>query len=416
MLTLVFPKKELTSASIQIRWCLDSQTLQKIEATQRKPFILIKLDYTKRSQSKADYQLFPLGQYTSYIDLHFSGPVSISAVIVTASCNSKYAIERCFLYNTYDRNDVYENTEYLIKVTEDPNVGVLERTVNTFDISPSYKFDIDSSLFGKELSARQKFYVNRYWYSEKHKCKDECDQRRRLMLFPFTTLPILIVEFLARFLFNLSATLAHWSILVPVTTKYICHPFTKFEVEDTEHLFTKVCGKIDQKYSQEWYHGIFLFLSIPFIPLLALIAIITIDCNTKNILRQLISTYFIGAYDFELIIVLAAIVSTFSLTQAKKLGSYLNKKLPKVAINILDSVLNVFEHIFEGFLKIAFYPVIIIEKFMYKEDITSEERHRSLLTCDDNTGSCLPELKASDKSVKLIFADLKNKVCKPLRG
>lgn len=45
-----------------------------------------------------------------------------------------------------------------------------------------------------------------------------------------------------------------------------------------------------------------------------------------------------------------------------------------------------------------------------------QDRETALLLCEQNNGECLPEIMLKDKTIRLIYADFKNKVCKPLQG
>jgi hypothetical protein len=66
--------------------------------------------------------------------------------------------------------------------------------------------------------------------------------------------------------------------------------------------------------------------------------------------------------------------------------------------------------------------VIVIDKILYADFNTPKsntdlvDTKTALLLCKDVNGQCLPELKLRDKSARLIFADIKNAVCKPMRG
>ncbi len=393
MLTLVFPKTTLTSASIPVRWCVDEETLSNIDFIGLKPFIIFKIKYDTGFPS--EYKLFPLDQFSAYLDVHHSGQVIIQATILTAEHNNIKAIRKAFMSSSYQREHLMSFCKYYIDInpkSSDPCI-----IVTTYDESESHFFEVSSELFGKELPEWLKFYINRYWYE--HKPANECDQRRRILLFPFVVLPILICEFILRMLWNIGGCLWYWSILFGAKPSHLLHPFDQFM---DQYDVKKMPIFYEWVYNQNWYkpykHSFIIPIGlapigIPMVYFLFYIISFSLGHSVQESLYYNIILYYI----------LVALIASFIFLIAFPC-IWIKEHMPTyIAISLL-------------------YIVDKIVQFMDKIDDlyvskpNKLERTRELLLCHDKDGECLPEIKLKDKSVTLIFADIKNKVCRPMRG
>lgn len=393
MLTLVFPKTTLTSASIPVRWCIDEETLSTIDLTGLKPFIIFKIKYNKGFPS--EYRLFPLDQFSTYLDIHHSGSVIIQAFIVTAEYNNKNAIRKAFMSSSYEREHLISFSEYWIDINpkkSDPCINV-----TTYNDSETHVFEVSSELFGKELPEWVKFYINRYWYENKP--VDECAQRRRILLFPFTVLPILICEFILHMLWNIGGCLWYWSVLFGASPKHLIHPFDNFI---NQHDVRRMPIFYEWVHKQKWYEPYKDSLIIPIglapicIPLMYIVFYIislTIGYSAQESLYMNIVVY----YEVVLCVTLFVVLIVFPIIWIKE----------HIPTYIADSVSYIVD-------KIVRFMDKMDNLYVSKPD--KIERTRELLLCHDKDGECLPEIKLKDKSVTLIFADIKNKVCRPMRG
>ena len=391
MLTLIFPKTELTSASIPVRWCVDEDALTTTTNEGLSPYILFQIDY--HSGHPKSFKLFPLDQFSAYLDIHHPGKVDIQAWLVTATQNSKAAISKLLMStSSYERETAYAFSEYetYFRTTTFNKKYV----VKTFDESIEHSFDIDSNLFGKELPEWAKFFINRYWYESKP--VDECAQRRRIMLFPFTTLLPLLVETSCRWLWNLWCCVALWLCLIGANPKHLLHPFDglidKDVVKDMPTFYDWVLKQ--PKYSDSFIAWCGL---ITFTPPVYLVSVGFVHWASDYTWLQCLyaGPGWLWIAVISLIVVVSAIY--FPIVWCKK--------------HVPDAFSTLMYAIAERFW-------IALDKFIdWMETFqTTSARKRELLLCHDEDGHCLPELTLKDKPATLIFADLKNKVCRPMRG
>lgn len=400
-LTLVFPKRKLTSASIPVRWCVDAETFTTLSDTGLKPFILIKVHYERGY--KPSFHLFPLDQYTAYLDIHYSGQITITGQLMVVEQNHKEAIHKLFMTDSYDRETAYPDTSYDVSISVRGDYTML--WVKTYDASDEYKFDIDDNLFGKELPEWLKFYVNRYWYINKP--KDQCDQRRRLILFPFTTLLLLLVDFIGRTVWNLAVIIVGLLGGGYTGVKALLHPFDvgimgKRDLEQATYIY-QVLDR--SKWMKDHGEPVLVYIfATSLIPGIYLTFYAIAMMANFTILEALYASL---AIFWMVVIAIAASVGIvvggrFLIYKvggpaAERAGEWFRNKLDVFVGKTLDA-LDRFVDWWDNF---------------WADD---KEHQRELLLCHDVDGKCLPELSVRDKSFNIIFADIKNKVCKPMRG
>lgn len=412
MLSLIFPKQELTSASISVRWCLDAESLDKVFSNNHKPFIIFKIHY--RTRYRTEFQIFPVDQFSAYLDLHYAGKTEITAFIVTADNNNIDLVYRMFVSNTSDRETLYSNTKYSkIRFKFESDLVGCE----TYEMSEQYSFEIDENLFGKELSDTTKFFLNRYWYRDKP--KDQCDVRRRLMMWPFTTMIPLFFEFLFRMLWNIAYVFTFWSIGATLSYKHLIHPFSKmvdnYDCRNADWLPTIILKKIYK--NQEIPSAVDMLVAafaIPLLPLIVFISFMAIWLNSN--LSAFNDWYLILAYGiggtYAIITGLIALVTAiiFIANTGTRLFtrfiSFMEDKCPKFIEVMLDKF-------FGGIEKINMFMYQLWNRLF---PVAYDDHTKSMLICPNDEETCLPPIRFRDKSIKLMFADLKNKVCKPLPG
>lgn len=259
---------------------------------------------------------------------------------------------------------------------------------------------MSEDLFGKELPEWIKFFINRYWYGWV-KPKDQCDQRRRIMLFPFTTLPIILIEFILRMIWNTFCTLICWLIGLHVGFKHIFHPFDHILTSTTMSKGTWLLNAVDNSAWMKKHKSMLAFVAtIEFIPIVYLFFYwLAIQAHYTYIeaLYASLALFWIMVIALALLVGIVVLLkiagAAFDDVLKGKLTGWLDNVYFKV-VNKIDVVLN------------------WLESFLADDT----ERKRTLLLCHEKDGKCLPELTTRDKSFSLLFADIKNKVCKPMRG
>lgn len=390
MLKLVLPKKELTSASIPVRWFLDEQALMDINKTGLTPYICFNV-YYERGRKSARH-LFPLDQLSAYLDVHYPGTIKIMAAVVTSDKNRKSDIAKCFVADTCNKQYLYSNTAY------DADKLGLKAIVRTYDASNGLSIEVAEKLFGKELTAWSKFFVNRYWY--RNKPIDECDQRRRLILFPFTTLPVLILDFLLREIRSVATTLLQWLFFYHFNLNNIIHPFSHdYDLDrDSSYIVKNIYDKFKIK---KIGISTAVAISTPIMPVILIAEMFIIgEVHDKDIftLFKVIafnySTLIIGfIFWWTAINIIVKPVSNFIELITDKIMRFISTKSSLISpvIDKIDALIDNTVHI----------------------TVSRNLKTSPLLRGKDES---LPVIKLRDKSFRLIFADIKNSVCKPMQG
>lgn len=393
MLTLIFPKTELTSAAIPVRWCVDEEALKVSTQDGLNPFILFRIKYN--SGHPTSFKLYPLDQFSAYLDVHHPGQVDIEAFLVTSTQNNIDAIRNRLMSNGYDRETAYAFSQYTLWFTS--SSFKKEYIIKTYDSSTEHSFDIDPSFFGKELPESVKFFVNRYWYQDKP--VDECAQRRRIMLFPITTLWLVLLEGTFRWLWNFLGCMWFWSILVGARPSHLLHPFDefmdKYDVREMPNLYD---------WFEQTKYGNLTIVAFGLIPCIPLVYLTTVGVVYWLGSYSLLQALYAGPAWLYLFAGIVCICMAFIYFVIYIPGKWIGNNAPDWVANLHNAIAERFWTMLDKFLD-----------WMERMSAPSE-RKRELLLCHEENGECLPALTFKDKSVKLIFADIKNKVCRPMRG
>jgi hypothetical protein len=402
MLNLII-KHDNDAAVAQVRWCLDEGGLEVLAALKQTPYIMLHVRYEDKGSTKDSYQLFPVNQYQAYLPMRFAGKVRINAVIVTSSDNETQPILDAITHSGHRSGVIYkafstwtvENPRY---TNRHPDRYPVYINVNTFEMSIDNYIEVSESGYGAELPAWLGFVVNRYWYDKKRPA-DQCAQRRRVLAAPITNVPLFLVEFVIRVVYNvvyvlimtlLGMTSRAWSVIL--------HPFDDSADPSIEwnHQHQYGLRKLERFTTKHGFNDcmgiglIMLFLPVVVPGLGVLMGIIVAAVAHSH------SMLFLHA-------LMIVIGSYLSLLVAFGLGCVIYYGVSSVlyTMDIWHRMLIWFD---------AKFPIPVPDQYL------TDERAKILLTCPTGDSNCLPELKTADKSWWLRFLELKYKVCKPLQG
>ena len=195
---------KIDNGDVPIRWCVTPEFVKKLEDKGVvDPHVLI-ASYAPQELYKEDpayynemdRRLVPLAEMMTFLRFTKAGEAKVYGVLLDGACgrsalNEKYMRKE---YKNYEeivnryRDDLYEKIQYSVAKT-------------------SEMVEIPANVFGKEPSPWIKWYVN-LWHDSKSKITDECDFRKRFLIaFAFkwiAWIPYVIGLVLSRFAFALS--------------------------------------------------------------------------------------------------------------------------------------------------------------------------------------------------------------------
>ena len=431
MLELVIGKESgvIDNASIPIRWCIDTETMEKLK-DHKNVKILIQVKYDQWTE---DRFMVKLSNYMTYVPCRRAGEVEISAYLVYAESEKRslnYALDTVFMMRDgakYTRGfniDCPIGKELYIK-HDDVSFGHCSMLEIVHD---TYKVNIPKNVFGKELPKWFDDLVNRYLSSKTY---DECGKRKRVMGFLFVRSWFMMLDALASELRMIAmfgmALMFGW---YHITLKRLKHPFkegwecwskilkndvkSKNIVElmyDITHAKAKKKYKTyEQNYIPKFFGQLAAAASLPMIPVIyagyVVLGITTVGMpleialitpfltNTAILIVLGICTVFIGGIIAGLVWIFNILVDKFSL------GTIVNW--------IIDPIFNTFDWIVEKSLLLEKW----INDFFDRRDLKKE-----LLTCNGDANSVTTDIKKiplKERSIQLMYLDIKNKVCKPM--
>ena len=170
---------KIDNGDVPIRWCVTPEFVKKLEAKGVvDPHVLIasyaplKLfgDETPSYYYEMDRRLVPLAEMMTFLRFTRAGEAKVYGILLDGACgrgvlNETYLRKQCGYYEEIvDRykDSLYEKIEYSVAKT-------------------SEMVDIPANVFGKEPSPWVKWYVN-MWHDSRSKITDECDFRKRFFI------------------------------------------------------------------------------------------------------------------------------------------------------------------------------------------------------------------------------------------
>jgi len=431
MLELVVGKEDgvIDNASIPLRWCINEETMKKLEGLKNVK-ILIQVRYDSYTE---DRFMVKLSNYMTYIPCRRAGEVEISAYIVSATSNKRslnYALDTVFMMRdgaSYNRNiniDCTVGKELYVKY-DDVSFGHCEVVEVVHD---TYTVKIPKNVFGKELPKWFDNLVNRYLSSKTY---DECGKRRRVMGFLFVRSWFMMLDVLASelrmILMFFGAFLFGW---YHISLKRLKRPFAdgwdawdtilKTDVKSNnilEIMFDYASGKAkkkfnayDQNFISKWLGLLTSAISLPMVPAIYIgymfLAYLSVGLQLEIVL---FAPFIINTVGLVVIIIAAAIILGILgaiVWVCTKITDYFS--LRKIVNGIFDPIFDGIEWIVN--------KCLLIEKWI-NDFFDSRALKKELLTCNGDANSVTTDIKKipfKERSVQLIYLDIKNKVCKPM--
>ncbi len=177
------PGGEILNGDVAVRWCVTPALVAKLEEDGViDPHVLLVSANEGREMQR---QMVPITELMTYVRFTRAGEQDLFGFIISGADGRKK------LQSTYFRktNGDYE-TDIMFTYTKQPHDDLHGEYCRT-----SVKVAIPAGVFGKEPSAWMKWYVNA-WHSSTGKIVDECHYRRRLMIaFTLKVIPFLIFTF-----------------------------------------------------------------------------------------------------------------------------------------------------------------------------------------------------------------------------
>jgi len=431
MLELVIGREDgvIDNASIPLRWCIDVETMQRLEGLKNVK-ILIQVRYNSYTE---DRFMVKLSNYMTYIPCRRSGEVEISAYIVSATSEKRslnYALETVFMmrdganYNRSINIDCTVGKELYIK-RGDVTFGHCE-VVET--VHETYKVNIPKNVFGKELPKWFDNLVNRYLSSKTY---DECGKRGRVMSFFFIRSWFMMLDVIASelrmILMYLAAFLFGW---YHISLKRLKSPFkdgwdawhtilnTDVKSGNILQIMFDIAAKKTKKTFKDWDEKHIVKMagvlaaaaSLPMVPILYLGYIALIHLGIGMPLEvALVAPFLFNSFLLLVIGIMASVIIGV-------LGGIMWVCTKILNFFSLSKIANaIFTPFFDG-LDWVITKCLLLEKWI-NDFFDSRALKKELLTCNGDANSVTTDIKKipfKERSVQLIYLDIKNKVCKPM--
>ena len=171
----------IDNASIPVRWCLSDDLIETVNNSDSKPKIVIIVTYKQDLYDrKEERHIFDLNQVMAYIPLSKAGNVTITAHFFLVQSEAKKFTELVL------EKDKYNRTKYEFKMNNltswDSYLSLMYKHIES---SIDYNYEVPDSVFGKLPHPTILKLINRY---QTNTLIDECDLRRRYLIFPFKLL------------------------------------------------------------------------------------------------------------------------------------------------------------------------------------------------------------------------------------
>jgi len=420
---LVVGKKDgsIDNPSIPVRWCLTKELLDYIRDNKyHSPQILIQVQYIHITSFNSEYvgreerHLFSLDQFVAYIPLSRAGQVKINAFIIGLKEGELKCYSRAFLATDTDGNYLRYHFEHEDEVLTKSIISKTQIPIEIIARVFDFNINVPEELFGKKPPTWLLSLVNRY---QDKTLVDQCALRRRLIMFPFKYLLMIIPEAFFRVIGIVIAHLCLWFVgFRNLSFDYWKHPllygWDYFKDSGFSHQIQRIGAFEDLTIPKAFFSAFNILYRIPIIYLLS---VGLIPHFTESVTWEvLIATLLLGPATIVLVItivvaIVALIVGIFF--GAKKLLSpvFTNKTFTKI-VDIISIPFIKFQDIVE---RIAIW----IEDRANQENADKLVKLEKYLTCNGDPHSVTADVDLipfKDQTTTLRYTNFKNKVCKPL--
>jgi len=166
---------QIDNGDVPIRWCMKPDFVIQLEARGvEDPHVLIASFYpdnnTENYSNEMDRKLVPLSELMTYLRFTKAGKNRVVGILLDGSEGRKYLWDR---YMSKHRGD-------LVNIVSSWD-GEIHKDIQYSVVVTSDFVDIPSNVFGREPSPWIKWYVN-LWHNAHNKITDECDFRKRFLI------------------------------------------------------------------------------------------------------------------------------------------------------------------------------------------------------------------------------------------
>ncbi len=167
---------QINNGDVPIRWCMKPDFVRQLEERYiEDPHVLITSYYpdknTENYSNEMDRKLVPLSELMTYLRFTKAGKNRVVGVLLDGVGGRKH------LWDNYMR--IRSNGCYTAIVSDWD--GEIHSSIDFAVETTSAFVDIPSNVFGREPSPVLKWYVN-LWHNSRNKVTDECDFRKRFMI------------------------------------------------------------------------------------------------------------------------------------------------------------------------------------------------------------------------------------------
>ena len=361
-------KGEVQNANVPVRWCVDKETLEKIQQDGVKnPHILL---VTTDGRYEMTRQLAPLEQVIEYVQFQRPGINKIYATIVWEKSGKYNDLWETYLQKERGRyaTSVINYDGNLCRLT-----GSVESTVENVNIP--------DELFAKELPRWIQKWVN-LWF--KTRPEDQCCFRRRMITAFTIQPPIVFLWLILRIGFGaLAAFFLLLCAMTKINFKPIIHPWR----DDVEDIWSD---------TKERYGGGSIFTRA--------------RTNKKG---NSYSLWYLSPLTPLYFLLIALIVCLWQILEYGFVTLGLTIWGTVVAVGTSITILLIGAAIFK-LIDYTFENCIRKQLLRFQKQTVSITDYENVLICNGDLSTDIRALPQKKRTIHLRFQDLKAKVCKPI--
>jgi len=436
---------EIMNGDVPVRWCVTPELVKQLEDDDIKDPHILLVTVTDDAQ-EMQRQLVPIAELMTYVRFTKAGDMKLYGFIVDGACGRKklHSTYMQFIANEYATDIIF----YYTGQPHDYLPFVHDRTEVTVSIP--------ADVFGKEPGPWMKWFVN-LWHNSRSKVVDECHYNRRVMIaFSLKWLPVLIwAAMLIMFRVGVAGAVAlagyykgnkFWRSFRPYKWGSLEYHILDEINKPADNPFLVKRKRIDKSGDEQ---TTLMFFTMAFNPLILLIQTFIVWAAAEHFAQNMLIVtaiiFFIGVL-WDLGVVLKHWLEKTELfgkmfedvvNKISAMVEYLDennrwKYLKWFGYSIIATIVITFSSIFIT-VGIFLVPVLIVMVLLMVYGEAIIERLNNIYTvapenndyteirellCPKDELNLVPDIKLippKQRTVRLWYLDMKNKVCKPMQ-
>jgi len=438
---------EIMNGDVPVRWCVTPELVKKLEDDNIKDPHILLVSATPNG-FEMQRQLVPITELMTYVRFSKSGKMKLYGFIIDG------AIGRKPLYANYNRKRGGEyETDIIFAYTGQPHDNLHGEYTRT-DVT----VEIPADVFGKEPGPWMKWFVN-LWHNSSGRAVDECHFRRRAIIaFTLKWIPVsiwAIIMIVGRVVVTGGLALGGYYKGMKFLRSF--RPFKYSDVlmhilDDVDLDENSFLVKRKHTYKSGEWTNITMYFTLAFFPLVLLLQAgiiwgVTDGVNSFLIYMAIVSSVIFSlSLLFDIGIALVYWIESTEVFEKMSESLYQRTKstieffdtnnrwryLKWIGYTFIAAIMVLFATIF-AMAGIILIPTVILTLIIWKYSDAISDRVNNLYTiapesndyteirellCPKDEANLKPDIHfipPKQRTVRLWYLDMKNKVCKPMQ-